>query len=342
MRPLWLAFVLCAALAGAEPVSQPTVVLISGESEYQSAETLPAFRKHLEAGQRFRCVYLARTGEKEQNIPGLETLDSADLAIIFIRRLTLPEEQLAHFRKFVAMGKPVIGLRTASHAFENWKEWDREVLGGNYQNHYGKDLLPAISVVPEAAGHPILKGVRVPFTSAGSLYRNSPLPAGSVPLLTGTVPGKPPEPVAWIHSYNGTRVFYTSLGHRQDFESNDFKRLLVNAIDWCLSQPAVRKVDVDEFAKLMQVEGCVVLDVRSPKEYAAGHMSGAINLDVNSADFEQRIAGFDKAKTYLVHCAAGGRSATACGRMETLGFKRLVDLPPGFRAWEKAGKPIEK
>jgi rhodanese-related sulfurtransferase len=104
----------------------------------------------------------------------------------------------------------------------------------------------------------------------------------------------------------------------------------------------VKKVSVEEFDKLRSAKTNVVLDVRSAKEFQAGHIPNAVNIDVNSPDFDKKVAELDKSKTYLVHCAAGTRSAKACGKLETVGFKQLYDLPVGFRGWEKAGKPIEK
>ena len=103
-----------------------------------------------------------------------------------------------------------------------------------------------------------------------------------------------------------------------------------------------RKVDVNEFEKLWQNKTNIVLDVRTPKEFAAGHIPGALNVDLNSPDFSQKVSSLDKRKTYLVHCAGGIRSARACGTMNDLGFVNLIDLAPGFKAWEKAGKPVEK
>jgi len=105
---------------------------------------------------------------------------------------------------------------------------------------------------------------------------------------------------------------------------------------------SVRRVSVDEFEKLWQAKTNVVLDVRTEKEFAAGHIPGAKNLDINSADFDEKLAKLDKSKTYLVHCAAGGRSARAGDKMKRLGFPSVTDLPSGFRGWEKAGKPVEK
>ena len=108
-------------------------------------------------------------------------------------------------------------------------------------------------------------------------------------------------------------------------------------------QPAkVQRVGVEEFDKLRANKDNAVLDVRTKEEFKAGHIPGAVNIDFKAADFEQQVRKLDKSKTYLVHCAAGVRSAGACKKMESAGFKELYDLAPGFRAWEKAGKPVEK
>jgi phage shock protein E len=96
---------------------------------------------------------------------------------------------------------------------------------------------------------------------------------------------------------------------------------------------AMRKVDTNKV---------VVLDVRTKKEYREGHIPGSVLIDFNSEEFEKEIAKLDKDKTYLVHCAAGGRSTRACKKMEQLGFKKLFNLEGGMGAWEKAGKPVEK
>jgi len=108
-------------------------------------------------------------------------------------------------------------------------------------------------------------------------------------------------------------------------------------------KPATRKdVGVEEFEKLWKEKKGVVLDVRSKKEFEAGHIPGAVNIDVNATDFEKKIGELDKNQTYLVHCAAGVRSVRACDRMNRLDFKNLVNLQGGLKAWEKAGKPVEK
>jgi rhodanese-related sulfurtransferase len=106
--------------------------------------------------------------------------------------------------------------------------------------------------------------------------------------------------------------------------------------------PSVKNVGVEEFDKLRTDKKNVVLDVRTPEEFDKGHIPGAINVDFNAPDFQKKVAELDKSKTYLVHCAGGVRSAKACTAMDKIAFPNIVNLEPGFRAWEKAGKPVEK
>jgi rhodanese-related sulfurtransferase len=108
--------------------------------------------------------------------------------------------------------------------------------------------------------------------------------------------------------------------------------------------PKIQNVKPDQFDALRKADtnSTVVLDVRTKKEYREGHIPGSVMIDFNADDFEQQVAKLDKNKTYLVHCAAGGRSARACKKMEQLGFKKLYNLEGGMGAWEKAGKPVEK
>lgn len=96
---------------------------------------------------------------------------------------------------------------------------------------------------------------------------------------------------------------------------------------------ALRKADTNN---------TVLLDVRTKKEYRDGHIPGSILIDFNADDFDKELAKLDKNKTYLVHCAAGGRSARACKKMDQLGFKKVYNLQGGMGAWEKAGKPVQK
>jgi rhodanese-related sulfurtransferase len=104
----------------------------------------------------------------------------------------------------------------------------------------------------------------------------------------------------------------------------------------------VKNVGVEEFDKLRANKNTVVLDVRTPSEFAAGHMPGATNIDWNGADFTQKVSALDKSKVYLVHCAAGRRSANATAKMNAMDFPKLYNLEGGFNAWQKAGKPVER
>jgi rhodanese-related sulfurtransferase len=113
--------------------------------------------------------------------------------------------------------------------------------------------------------------------------------------------------------------------------------------------PAIKKeaksfnnIDVAAFEKLRADKKNVVLDVRTQKEFEKGHIPGALNIDVNAADFPEKVARLEKNKTYLVHCGAGVRSAKACEKMGHLDFPRLYNLEGGFKAWETAGNKPEK
>ncbi|MEE2948236.1 MAG: ThuA domain-containing protein, partial [Verrucomicrobiota bacterium] len=285
-------------------------------------------------------------------------LGEADLVIVYARRMQLPAGQLAQVKRHIESGKPVIGLRTASHAFQNWLEFDKLVLGGNYQGHHKNNLSGNASVVPAAKGHPILDGVAGEFKMGGSLYKNSPLAKAAEPLVTGEVSGHPAEPVAWTHGYRGGRTFYTSLGHSDDFDNPNFIRLVINAIAWGLgdeTKPASvvaakygveagepLRIGVAFFEKMWRDDKLTLLDVRTTREYRAGHLPGSKWIDWFSPDFAAEVAKLDKDKFYLVYCAGGVRSARACKKMSGMGFKYLVDLAPGFKGWKAAGKAIAK
>lgn len=103
-----------------------------------------------------------------------------------------------------------------------------------------------------------------------------------------------------------------------------------------------KNVDVVKFEQLLASTNVVVLDVRTPGEYAEGHLTNSVLLDYRSPDFAAQVAKMDKSKQYLVHCAGGARSARACTKMESLGFTNLVNLEGGYGAWKEAGKPVTK
>jgi putative membrane-bound dehydrogenase-like protein len=205
------------------------VCLVSGSLEYHSDESLAKLQKYLEANYPVECVRAFR--KTDTDIPGLEQLESCDAMLLFTRRLTPSPEQLERVRKFCRSGKAVVGVRTASHAFQNWLEIDKEVFGGDYKNHYGHELSPEVKLAPTGEKHPVLTGI-TPFTATGGLYKNPAVAKDVQVLLTGTIP-EHTEPVAWVRTRpGGGRTFYTSLGHPKDFDNPAFVRLLVNGLFW--------------------------------------------------------------------------------------------------------------
>jgi nicotinamidase-related amidase/type 1 glutamine amidotransferase len=228
---------------------RPIAVLAISEDEYKTEQTLPAFMRDVVQDRLGVDAKILLGDPKEPNtIPELaEALETADLLLVSIRRRALPARDMDAIRKFVAAGKPIVGIRTASHAFDAkgqlaegravWPKFDAEVLGGNYTGHYGTATKTTVNPVKEAINHPILVGVQTPMTGHGSLYKVSPLAKTTTPLLTGSIPGQPSEPVAWVNKSGRSRVFYTSLGSPDDFRSPAFRRLLSNAILWALDKP---------------------------------------------------------------------------------------------------------
>jgi putative membrane-bound dehydrogenase-like protein len=211
------------------PTKRLTVCLVSGSFEYESDKSLAVLGKYLERHHGMQVTWAKAPNENE--IQGLENLDTCDVAVLFTRRLRITGEALERVKKFARSGKPLVALRTASHGFQNDLAFDQEVLGGNYRNHFGKG--PKTQMRIEAAGkeHPILRDV-VPFASEGALYRNTGLAADCQVLLTGILPGQAEEPIAWTRRVHGGRLFYTSLGHQSDFKEPAFLRMLANAILW--------------------------------------------------------------------------------------------------------------
>ena len=209
------------------------LTMLSGSFEYDSEDSLTVLRDYL----RYHSPEIASTliaYRSEEDDPSLQLLEEeTDVLLVFTRRLDTTGAELERFRQYCAAGKPIVGVRTASHAYQNWLAFDREVLGGSYDGHYGSGVAARIEIAGEAGGHPVLKGVE-PFESRGSLYRNTPIAGDAELLLTGRTP-EHFEPVAWTRRHPGGRrgrIFYTSLGHQKDFWELDFLRLIDNAVNW--------------------------------------------------------------------------------------------------------------
>ncbi len=226
--------------------TRPRLVIVSAEDEYETETTLPDFAARW-LGHHFQMTFVFGNGNERHDLPGIEALRDADAMLLSVRRRPLPAEQLQIVREFVAAGKPVIGIRTANHAFclrnqdppdglADWPELDAEVFGGSYSNHYGNDIVATITAANDS--HPLLTGAdELPVEAGGSLYVVNPVNASASIVLTGEVPGQSPEPVAWtFERADGGSSFYTSLGHKDDFAGEVFPRLLFNACLWATRQ----------------------------------------------------------------------------------------------------------
>ncbi|MCS7237036.1 MAG: isochorismatase family protein [Thermoguttaceae bacterium] len=223
---------------------RPHVTFLVSDDHYQADKLLPQFAQEL--SDRYDCYTSVIHGQGKNYLWGIEELAAADCLVLYVRRLALTKEQLDAIRAYLAAGKPLVALRTASHAFDvrgeppagcaEWPEFDPEVLGGNYKGHTmtGGSL---VYVVPEQSQHPVVAGLPTePWRSEGTLYLASPVREDATILMLGEAAGRK-EPVTWVRTYQGGRVFYTSLGHPKDFESPAFRQLLINAIFWAMNRP---------------------------------------------------------------------------------------------------------
>jgi hypothetical protein len=254
------------------------VVLVSGDEEYRSEESLPLLGKILARHHGFKCTVLFAIDKDgtinptvNNNIPGLEALENADLMVLFTRFRSLPDSQMRHIADYLKHGKPVVGMRTATHAFAldaksayaryTWdgKEWTggfgRKVLGETWVSHHGDHGSQSTRgvLVKGRESHPILRGIRDgDIWGPTDVYGlHLPLPGDSKALVLGQVlngmrptdkpvTGKkndPMMPIAWTKSYcvdegKAGHAFTTTMGAATDLESEGLRRLLVNACYW--------------------------------------------------------------------------------------------------------------
>jgi len=266
------------------------IVFLVGDEEYRSEDLMPQFAKILAVRHGFKCTVLfavnKETGEIDpqtlDNIPGLEALDTADLMVMFLRFRELPDEQMKHIIDYTNSGKPIVGLRTSTHAFNYRKQKDspyakysfqskeldggygRQVFGETWINHYGvhqKESTRGL-IAEGMEKHPIVKGIDS-IWGESDVYALTTLTGDSKPLIMGQVlsgmdpndkpnPDKKLVPVAWTKTYTGekgktARVFTTTMGHSFDLKNEGFRRLMVNACYWAMGMedkiPAKTNVD---------------------------------------------------------------------------------------------------
>jgi hypothetical protein len=269
------------------------IVFLAGDEEYRSEEGLPMLAKILAARHGFKCTVLFSINPADgtidpnvqTNLPGIEALDAADLCVMQLRFRELPDDQMRHFVDYFHAGKPIIALRTSTHAFyyqrhpqspyarfgyldTNWPGgFGRQVLGQTWVAHHGahgKESTRGV-INPALADHPILRGVSE-IWGPSDVYAVSQLPGDAQVLVWGQVlaamdPGSPPVkgpkndpmmPVVWVRQYasqNGkrSRIVTTTLGAAVDLENEGLRRLLVNACYWALGlvNDIPPKADVD-------------------------------------------------------------------------------------------------
>jgi len=244
---------------------KPLVVFVCGDHEYSGEQTLPLIAAELEKNYGIQAKVIKSYPDQnaEKNIPNLEALKDADLAVFFLRWRQLPTDQLAHIEDYLKTKKPVIGFRTSTHAFnfpkghesERWNAFGEFALnspsgwgGKAAHTHYGHESSTDVLIIESAKKHPILTGVAPNFHVSSWLYRVLPdYPTkGSEWLLMGKSvnPDKAAidNPVAWIgtNSYGG-KVFTTTMGHPEDFRVESMQRLVINAIHYQLGMKVPKK-----------------------------------------------------------------------------------------------------
>jgi len=264
-RSAMYVIILCTALssislAQTAKSKKPLVVFVTGDHEYSGEETLPVIAAELEKtyGMRTKVLKAYPDHNAEKDIPGLEILKEADLAVFYLRWRQLPKDQLTYIEDYLKTGKPVMGFRTTTHAFnfpkghesEKWNAFGEFAFnappgwGGKAgHTHYGHNSSTDVTVIPEQAKNPILTGVDPSFHVRSWLYRVLPdYPTkGSTLLLMGKSvdPDKAAieNPVAWTGTNSfGGKVFMTTMGHPEDFRIESFQRLIINAIHWELGK----------------------------------------------------------------------------------------------------------
>lgn len=264
--------------SGEGPGQGKHIVLVAGDEEYRSEESMPMLAKVLSVHHGFKCTVLFSINPEDgtidplnqKNLPGLENLQTADLMIIAARFRELPDEQMKYVDEYVNSGKPIIGLRTATHAFKYSKDSDsqfkkyhyassewpggfgQQVLGDTWINHHGHHRFESTrGVINEAQkDNPILRGVKDVWGPT-DVYGIKNLPDSATVLLYGQVlegmkpSDKPVEgpkndpmmPLAWTKTFTGSsgkpaRIFCTTMGASVDLACEDLRRLIVNAAYW--------------------------------------------------------------------------------------------------------------
>ncbi len=292
------------------------IVIVTGDEEYRSEESGPMLAKILSQRHGFECtVIFSWTDDfidpnNQSGLRGLQALESADLMIVLTRFRQPSEEEAAHVTRFLNAGKPVIGLRTATHAFTGrakfgdgdsaiaFGDFGMRVLGERWVRHHGGHKRQGCRGVPETANgdHPILRGATDLFapsdvygvehlTEADTILLRGAVTeslAPDSPILTGKL-NDPMQPLAWLHRYTAPdgkttgESFCTTAGASVDFVSEGLRRLVVNACYHLTGLDVPAKANVDfvdpfypSFYGFIQKEGWYEKASRRPEDLALG------------------------------------------------------------------------
>ena len=217
-----------------------SVCMLSGSPGDKSQHSLESLAGFLDKNYSVRCAKSWNGTPDAVNPdavnPGavnLDDLEWCDCLLLFAQRMTLDSDQLQRLRRYVARGGAIVGLRSAGRALQQWPELDGKIFGGSDRGQCN-NRSTEVNLVDGCGEHAVLTDV-APFISHCQLCKQDALAEDAEVLLTGTSYGRM-EPVAWAREHNGGRIFYTSLGHPDDFFHPSFLQLLVNAISWTSRQ----------------------------------------------------------------------------------------------------------
>jgi type 1 glutamine amidotransferase len=257
-----LFFLTLACLVGlTAPLSAQTpahivIMVVEEPFNYEAPRTMGDFAERELRPLGHRVTVILGDQPEKHHFPGLvEAMKDADLLILFSRRRFPPKEQLAAIRAHLEAGKPLLGIRTANHAFipvptetvtdtalDTWPEFNPEVLGGQNTGYETKGLPYSVRIAPGAEKNPLIQGVdTATIQGHKSLYKVLPLAADTTPLLIGTAQPPsttPPQPVAWTrhHGPKKAPIFYTSLGAADDMSIPAVRQLILNGVKWTLNR----------------------------------------------------------------------------------------------------------
>ena len=283
--PQWLTF------DGEGPGKGKHIVFLTGDEEYRGEEAAPMLARILSQRHGFRTTVLFSIDKEKgvidpntkNNIPGLEALDTADMAVLMLRFRELPDDRMKHIVDFVKAGKPIMAVRTSTHAFayttlkerSPYAKWDwqssawpggfgQQIVGETWVRHHGDHGTESTRGIinPEEAAHPILRGVK-DIWGPTDVYGVDKLPPETKILVRGQVlkgmtadsapvegpKNQPLQPLIWVKDYQYEdgkpgKAVGTTIGAAVDLESEGLRRLFINTAYWATGVEVPAAADV--------------------------------------------------------------------------------------------------